>query len=169
MAQDRIAGIVRALVGVPQERLVIIQKVVNNLNSAAEHGFQFQIALSKFVQEWEPAKGVESRNFELYLHEQQKSSEGMLGYDLERHLEETGLINRTLSLESELVKGWLADPSTYPEEFKDKAVFLWKSRRDSGDGRRVACLHWCAGRVVVFWLWLGYRWYGRGPALLASS
>jgi hypothetical protein len=55
MAQDRIGGIVRALVGVPQERLAVVGKVVNGLNSAAEHGDDFQTELSKFVLGWKPS------------------------------------------------------------------------------------------------------------------
>lgn len=56
MAQDRIGGIVRALVGVPQERLVVVQRVINNLNSATEHGDQFEDELLKFVHGWKPAE-----------------------------------------------------------------------------------------------------------------
>ncbi len=55
MAQDRIGGIVRALVGVPQERLAVVQKVVNGLNKEAENGDEFQNELSKFVLGWKPA------------------------------------------------------------------------------------------------------------------
>ena len=51
---DRIGGIVRALVGVPQKRLPVLQSVVNGLNSAAQHGDQFQVELSKFVVSWKP-------------------------------------------------------------------------------------------------------------------
>src|SRR3989344_5750050 len=54
MAQDKIGGIVRALVGVPQERLVVLQMVVNGLNSQATYGDQFQIELSKFILGWKP-------------------------------------------------------------------------------------------------------------------
>ena len=55
MAQDKIGGIVRALVGVPNERLVVVQRVVNGLNSVAEHADEFQVDLSKFVYGWKPA------------------------------------------------------------------------------------------------------------------
>ena len=54
MAQDRIGGIVRALVGVPQERLAVLQGVVNGLNSAFPSGDEFQVDLSKFVAGWKP-------------------------------------------------------------------------------------------------------------------
>lgn len=107
--------------------------------------------------------------FELYLHDKQKNGGWIKGFDLEKHLEETKLIDRCFSLEDELVRGWLANPSTYPEEFKGKAIFLWKSRRTSGDLRLVAYLLWNDGHVIVIWRWLEDGWYGSDPALLASS
>lgn len=54
MSKDKLGGIVRALVGVPQERLVVVQKVVNGLNSNAKNGGIFQTDLSKFVLGWKP-------------------------------------------------------------------------------------------------------------------
>ncbi|MEQ1561132.1 MAG: hypothetical protein ABL899_00250 [Nitrospira sp.] len=114
------------------------------------------------------ALGGEKRTFELYLSPKQKGG-WISGFDLESHLEEEKLTDRTFSLEDELVKGWLADPSTYPEEFKKKAVFLWKSQRDSGSYRSFAYLFWDGGRVGVGWDGLGSRWFGGDPVLLASS
>ncbi|MFH1473189.1 MAG: hypothetical protein ABIF06_02155, partial [bacterium] len=73
------------------------------------------------------------------------------------------------SLDHPLVKGWIENPSTYPEEFKNKAIFLWKSKRASGSSRSVADLIWHDERVIVDWCWLGGRWDGDDPALLASS
>jgi len=93
----------------------------------------------------------------------------MKGFDLEKYLEESGLIKRCLSLEDEVVKGWLANPATYPEEFKKKAVFLWKSKRTSCGDRNVACLYWRVDRVFVRWRWLGRDWFGADPTLLAGS
>ena len=91
----------------------------------------------------------------------------MGGFDLEEHLRKNNLIAQAYGLEDELVKGWIANPETYPEEFKNKAVFLWKSTQDLVDGHRsVRYLNWDDGRVVVRWRWLGFDWYGRGPALL---
>ncbi len=107
--------------------------------------------------------------FELYLAPCQRDGGWMAGFDLEKHLEETKLIDRAFSIEDELVKGWLANPSTYPEECKGKAIFLWKSKRAIGSGRRVAYLYWRGDRVVVDWRWLGDGWDGSDPALLASS
>lgn len=109
------------------------------------------------------------QSYELYLALGQQNGGWIEGFDLEKHLEETKLIGRCFSLEDELVKGWLANPPTYPEEFKGKAIFLWKSRRASGDDRGVAYLIWSDRHVFVRWRWLELGWGGGGPALLASS
>lgn len=168
MAQDKLAGIVRALVGVPQERLVVVQRVANGLNSTSPHGDQFQIELSQFVMGWKPKTNGQPK-FELYLHSKQQEEGGWIeGSELNRHLTETGLIDRCMSLEDEAVKGWIANPSTYPEEYKSKSIFLWKSRRGTGRDRSVACLVWRGGRVFVRWGWLERRWRGYYPVLLAS-
>ncbi|TAL49346.1 hypothetical protein EPN83_01190 [Patescibacteria group bacterium] len=47
----------------------------------------------------------------LYFHPKQKEGGLIKGYDLEKHLRETGIINRCLSLKDEEVKGWLANPT----------------------------------------------------------
>ena len=104
-----------------------------------------------------------------YLAPGQQRGSWMKGFDLEKHLIETKLIDRAFSLEDEVVKGWIANPSSYPEEFKGSAIFLWKSTRFSGFFRRAACLYWDDGRVVVDWVWLESWWLGCNPALLASS
>ncbi|MEK7227554.1 MAG: hypothetical protein AAB641_01525 [Patescibacteria group bacterium] len=108
-------------------------------------------------------------NYELYLTPEQKLGGMIKGFDLKEHLKNEKLIKRCLSLESPLVNGWLADPSTYPEELKTKAVFLFGSQRASGSEVRVADLCWRDDRVVVGWYWLGYWWFGDRPVLLASS
>jgi len=112
---------------------------------------------------------VVKSNFTLYLHNKQKNGGWIKGFDLDTYLKEEGLLNRCFSLEDEVVKGWLADSSTYPEEFKGKAVFLWRSQRASGGDRNVACLIWSDGQVIVRWDWLGDDWHGYNPVLLASS
>lgn len=56
--------------------------------------------------------------FELYVHYKQSNGDGITGFNMEVHLEKMGLMNRTLSLENELVKSWIANPTSYPEEFK---------------------------------------------------
>ncbi len=106
---------------------------------------------------------------ELYLTPAQRNGGTITGFDLDKHLRDEKLIDRTMSLEDEMVKGWIANPSTYPEEFKGKAVFLWKSQRSSSGNRGVAYLVWGGGRVVVHWRWLVYGWRGYYPVLLASS
>src|SRR3989344_1209014 len=93
----------------------------------------------------------------LYLAPGQQNGGVMVGFDLEKHLQEEKLIERAYTLEDELVKSWLENPASYPEEFKNKAIFLWKSQRASGDYREVACLCWHGGRVVVHWRWLARR------------
>ncbi len=107
-------------------------------------------------------------SFELYLHDRQKNGGGIRGYDLEAHLKETGLIDRCFSLEDEAVMGWLANPSTYPEEFKGKLVYLWKSAGGRDDDRSAPHLRWVVGRLVMRWGWLGIDWHDFEPALLAS-
>ncbi len=108
-------------------------------------------------------------NYELYLTTEQKSGGSIKGFDLEHRLKDEKLIDRCLSLESLMVKVWLADPSSYPEELKTKAVFLFGSQRGVGSDRHVACLCWDGDRVIVSWFWLEFRWYGYYPVLLASS
>ncbi len=107
-------------------------------------------------------------NLTLYFHEKKKTAPWISGYDLEAHLKKTGLIDRCFSLEDDLIKGWLANPSTYPEEFKGKWVYLWKSAQDRDGYRCVPCLDWRGGEVIVNWRWLSYDWYSVGPALLAG-
>jgi len=108
--------------------------------------------------------------FELYFHPKQKEQGGWVGgFEFDKHLRETSRFECTRSLEDEEVKGWLENPETYPEEYRNKAIFLWKSLRDSGDVRYVAYLVWFSGRVFVRWRWLEGGWCGYDPVLLASS
>ncbi|MEK7659360.1 MAG: hypothetical protein AAB338_01755 [Patescibacteria group bacterium] len=114
--------------------------------------------------------------FELYLAPEQKNGGRVNGYDLERHLYETGLIDHCLSLEDEAVKGWIANPSTYPKRFRRKTLLLWKSRMlsRSGSGKviAIACLYWDDDnedqddRVVENWESLEALWSARSPVLL---
>ena len=110
------------------------------------------------------------RKFELYLHpKQRKVGEWIGGFEFDKYLHENGLYERTLSLGDLEVKGGLENPETYPEEYRGKAVFLWKTQRGSGVRREVAYLVWHDGRVIVRWYWLVGRWDGDNPVLLASS
>ena len=92
---------------------------------------------------------------ELYLHPKQKDS-WIQGFDLEKYLKDKGLIKRCLSLEDKVVKGWIKNPETYSEEYKNIYPFLWGSIEDGDE-------------VVVGWRWLEDGWYAHDPALLASS
>lgn len=139
----------------------LVQLLTNLLSPGV--GEEWEREFKKFLRK-EPC--WDHQEFELYLAPGQENGGSMMGFDLEKHLEETKLINRTFSLDDELVKGWIANPSSYPEEFKGKAIFLWKSRRTSGSDRTVAYLYWRGDRVIVHWDWLEGRWYGGGPALL---
>ena len=107
--------------------------------------------------------------FELYLVPGQDAGR-MSGFDIAKHLEETGLINRAFSLEDDLIKGWIADPATYPEELKTKAVFLWKSQQHPvypPNKDNVFFLSWCDGPAVLTGnQLLRLKWTSGGPALL---
>ncbi|OHB00041.1 MAG: hypothetical protein A3E94_03630 [Candidatus Zambryskibacteria bacterium RIFCSPHIGHO2_12_FULL_44_12b] len=117
------------------------------------------------------AKTSGKRIFELYLHPDQKEYDWVVikGFELDKHLRGAGLYERTLSLKDKEVKRWLGHPVTYPEEYKDKAIYLWKSQQDVGGYREVACLIWYDERVVVISRWLDYYWSGDSPVLLAPE
>lgn len=143
----------------------VVRQLPRNVNLAkAQRLIREQGVLAKILR-----KAFEVMSYELYLAPGQQNGRWMKGSDLEKHLLETKLIERALSLDDELVKGWFADPSSYPEEFKGKEIFLWKSTRTSGSSRFVAYLYWSGGRVVVDWSWLESGWDGYDPALLASA
>ncbi len=143
----------------------IIRSLPRNLDSiTAQRWIREQGALADVLRK-ALASGAD---YELYLSPEQKSDGTIKGFGLEERLKKEKLIERCMSLESPLVKGWLADPSTYPEELKTKAVFLFGSKRTAGSFVSVACLCWDGGRVVVDWRWLG-RWWRGCPVLLASS
>lgn len=107
--------------------------------------------------------------FTLYLSKKQREGGLISGFDLEADLKKNDLLEITVSLEHEVVKNWIADPSTYPEEYKGKAIFLWKSQQDVGRSRVVAYLIWSGERVIVRWGWLERVWDGSNPVLLANS
>jgi hypothetical protein len=135
------------------------------INMVGEKGDEWKRQGKRFArmeQCWIPPK------YQLYLHTTQEKGGWIKGFDLEAHLKETGLLERCFSLEDELVKNWIANPTSYPEEFKRKAIFLWGSRRDSGVDRSVAYLIWRDGEVLVDWSWLDNGWDGDNPALLAQ-
>jgi hypothetical protein len=89
--------------------------------------------------------------FKLYRHGDQGFSREILAADREKHLEETGRIDRCVSLDDEQVKEWLAYPSTYPEKFKLGSIFLWNSQRDIAGQHYVASLIWNNEQVAIEW------------------
>lgn len=105
----------------------------------------------------------------LHTWEKQKQPPFPTGFGVEEHLKETGLIDRCLSLDDEVVKGWIKNPKTYPQEYKDVYLYLWKSQRTDGSYRHIAYLYWRGDRVIVSWYWLEGRWRGYHPVLLASE
>jgi len=64
---------------------------------------------------------------------------------------------------------WIANPTSYPEEFKGKAIFLWKSVQRHDDYLAPYLIwDWDEGGVIVNWSWLENMWDDIDPALLAS-
>lgn len=116
-----------------------------------------------------PQPVVAPQRFELYLAPSQKKEDMWVkGFDLEKHLNDEGLIGRAVSLDDPQVKSWLANPETYPWEYKDKAIYLWKSIEDRSNLRSVACLNWRVGLVVVHFDLLVDEWNADSPALLRA-
>lgn len=142
----------------------LVQLITNLLSP--EKGEEWEREFKRFLRK-EPCWIVQK--FTLYLHDHQKNFHCMKGFNLEKHLEETGLITRCLRLEDEVVNGWIASPSSYPEEFKGKAVFLWKSKRICSDKRSVVCLYWDDERVLVGQRQLERDWHSSHPTLLKQA
>lgn len=92
-----------------------------------------------------------SGKWTLYRHPSQAVGDSVVGFYLETHLKETGLIERAYSLEDELVKGWLSNPATYPAELRGEVIFLWQNTEGEDDDgtRTVPCLVWDVGMVHV--------------------
>ncbi|MFZ2048987.1 MAG: hypothetical protein WAV25_01655 [Minisyncoccia bacterium] len=79
------------------------------------------------------------------------------GFAVQKHLVDTGLIDKCLSMEDASV--WIENPHLYPEEFRRKKVFLWKSTDLSSDGLHIVpCLEWFGGQITVTNVWLGDIW-----------
>ena len=113
---------------------------------------------------------VKKTGFVLYHHYQQMYKGLVKGSNLAVYLVVSGLIDRCFSLRDSLIKGWIANPSTYPEKLKDKAVFLWNSRKQVSRTRHlVAYLIWDGRRVLVCWGWLGVGLAEDSPALLKPA
>ena len=112
----------------------------------------------------------EIRSWQLYLAPGQRHGGSMTGYELDKHIKSEGLMDDTFSLNDPLVQGWIADPKTYPEEFKDKIIYLWKSQNSYRGSYGVMCLMWGGGeRVGECWARLDNRRDGNDYILLASN
>lgn len=121
--------------------------------------------LKKALQKAIEGKFVDS-SYKPYLAPGQKST--MPLFQLEKHLESEDLLVRAYSLEDDLIKGWLANPATYPDEFVHSAVILWGSEKFSGPDRRVACLRWNLTKVAVVWWRLSRISHRDSPSLLKT-
>ncbi len=144
------------------ERLWRLQTKVNMLVSDGKRDASVVAdALQKILDQ-------SSLKFELYLFGKQRTGGSETGYTVEKSLRETGLIARCLSTDDEMVKGWVINPNTYPAEFKGKVIFLWKSAKGRGVNRRVPCLVWYHGEVVMVWHLHSHGLGGSNPAVLVS-
>jgi len=122
----------------------------------------------KFVVQMSTTGGV-TGSYELYRHKQQRTDSYIVGHDLETCLRKEKLEVFQTSLESELVKEWIAHPGTYPEELKRIYPCLWGSAQNRAGYRSVPFLVWGDSEVDVYWDWLDYDFSAKFPALLASS
>jgi hypothetical protein len=111
---------------------------------------------------------IDDPGYVLYLAPDQKNGGTMTGFEVVRDLIANNLVSRFQSLESPLVKSWLENPVTYPEEFKGRAIFIWGSQRIYGGRPSVAYLIWDDIRVVADWYRLEGVWRDNDPALLKS-
>lgn len=94
-----------------------------------------------------------------YQHDDQKIR-GLVvrGFAIHKHLKDSGIIEDCLSLEDASV--WIENSNLYPEDFKKKRIFLWKSvHADKVTGLFVVpCLEWWRGKVEITYVWLGDAW-----------
>ncbi len=87
--------------------------------------------------------------YELHRAFRQDGAPCCTGHELKKHMILAGLTKRAFSVEDEVVKGWLTNPSSYPEELKAKQVFLWGSQEVVNNLSTVAYLVWNGNRVDV--------------------
>ncbi|MDP2651241.1 MAG: hypothetical protein Q8O98_01470 [bacterium] len=112
----------------------------------------------------------EKRPYVLYLHPRQKRrgkvGGRVNGYELEKHLRKEGILERACSLNSKIVKGWIANPGTYPEELKTKEILLWGRFRFNIYWREVQYLCWLGSIIIVQHRSLHDNFISVQPALL---
>ena len=166
MSKDMLGPLPRALVAVPIEYHGTLRDTVNRLsdNDVAKAAY-FARDLKKFL------RGEMGTNpvFTLYFHKEQKEGD-LKGLDVLAHLRDAGLIGRCLSLEDEMVREWLDDPSTYPKEFKNKRPHLWGSTKlGPGEWPCVAFLMWDSDSVRMGWHWLEDKYSDEYELILLRS
>ena len=105
----------------------------------------------------------------LYSHPKQKNGGWIKGNELYAFLKETGLIEHCWSLrDGEELK---ENPHLYPEAWKGKCIFLWKSvvlEHRSG-ALSVPYVYWNDGAVDLGWGWLVDDLCDAHPAALSAS
>ncbi len=109
-----------------------------------------------------------NNTYELYLHTAQEYDVTIAAKDIEAHLIKTGLVDRAQSVESELVKGWITNPDTYPEELRWIQPVLWGRVRQDGYSRLVKYLYW-DGRLKIGEVRTKVIFIRSRPALLAKD
>lgn len=107
--------------------------------------------------------------YEFYAVPAHEKGGAMDGFEFLEHLKNTGRYHRTFSTEDELIQRWLADPSSYPDDFDDQGIELWRSTRNWGPDGEVAVFYWNGGAPSIAWKWLRYRVRSGRRVLLASS
>ena len=106
---------------------------------------------------------------ESWLHDGQKNGKWVRGDKLYAHLKSNEMLDSCFSLADALAiqaKG----VTVFPEYFKGKAPFFWKSVvRGRGGDLRVPYLYEDGGQVELEWYWLGYGFHDDHPALRFAS
>lgn len=92
-----------------------------------------------------------TQQFEMYLTPKQKARVRTSGREILNDLEKKQFLGRCLGIRDDIVKGWLAKPSTYPKKLRGKSVLLWRWPKPASYRWRVDCLVWRNGRLFVHW------------------
>ncbi|MEK7567823.1 MAG: hypothetical protein AAB513_02810 [Patescibacteria group bacterium] len=95
-----------------------------------------------------------SNGYKAHLHLPPESKRVWQHSDVYEKLKSNNLLDRTCGVDDEQVRAWIANPSTYPEELKDKRVFLWKGMKRAEDfylETKIPFLVWRNDSVVIDW------------------
>ena len=156
MARDLLGGIVRALVGVPQERLSTVQAVVNGLSGSDCEAFWDDLV--RFLTNWKPK--LEKPSHVFYHPKLSQEIGRVTRRDVLEHLHAEGLYERCFSAfppYDPLVVKWLAHNSTYPEGLRRSRVALWGGCHNNGGLHTV--LLWSMGKLKVTQCQLDGHWF----------